>query len=488
MSLLTNSEAGRGAALQHTGFPNTFVRGRSATKLGISVSAFRYVCAAIDALLILSASLVGGAGYQLAVNSSYGDVSALFGAGLIGALLYVLIAHSIGFYSLSSLLARGSDLRRVVVLWSIVGLLLSLLAFLFKVGADFSRGSIICFSLLALALISLWRINAKWLIASASASGKMRGRRVVLLGQTDELLALEGPKLLRSYGLSEVGRVHLVDFDEQLIDAAMAMARDHDAEEIVLALPWRETARLEFIRNRLRSSPLPVRLLPDSSIRSLLQNPANTLKHSLTVEMQRAPLLRIEQFLKRLLDICGASLALIVLSPLMALTALAIKLDSPGPVLLRQRRTGFNSKQFSIFKFRTMSVMEDGPVIQQAQRRDARVTRVGALLRRSSIDELPQLFNVLAGTMSCVGPRPHAVAHDHQYGDLLSEYALRHHVKPGITGWAQVNGYRGQIVQVEQMKTRVEYDLWYINNWSLLLDLKIAVLTCLEVMRRRNAF
>ncbi|HEY0219680.1 MAG TPA: undecaprenyl-phosphate glucose phosphotransferase, partial [Afipia sp.] len=446
----------------------------------------------------LAASLIGGAGYQLAVNSSFGNVSALFGAGLIAALLYGLIAHSIGFYSSSSLLSRASDLRRVVVIWSIVGLLLSLLAFLFKVGADFSRGSIICFSLLALVLLSLWRINTKWIIANALARGTMRGRRVVLLGQADELLALEGPKLLRSYGFSEVGRVQLdehqtpnltvTDFDEPLIDAAIAMARDHDAEEIVLALPWRETARLDFIRSRLRSSPLPVQLLPDSSIRTLIQNPANTLKHSLTVEMQRAPLLRIEQLLKRLLDIFGATLALIVLSPLMAIAALAIKLDSPGPVLFRQRRTGFNSKQFSIFKFRTMSVMEDGPIIQQARPRDARVTRVGALLRRSSIDELPQLFNVLAGNMSCVGPRPHAVAHDHQYGDLLSEYALRHHVKPGISGWAQVNGYRGQILQVEQMKTRVEYDLWYINNWSLLLDLKIAVLTCLEVIRRRNAF
>lgn len=449
-------------------------------------------------MLILAASLVGGSGYQLAVNSSFGNVSALFGAGLIGALLYVLIAQSIGFYSLSSLFARRSDLRRVVVVWSIVGLLLSLLAFLFKVGADFSRGSILCFSLLALVLLSLWRVNAKWIVANASTRGKMRGRRAVVLGQADELSALETTKLLRFHGLSEVGRVQLDDqqnpdlpiagFDEQLIDMALAIARDQDAEEIVLALPWSDTARLEFIRGRLRSSPLPVQLLPDRAIRSLIQNPANTLKHSLTIEMQRGPLLRIEQFLKRVLDIFGATLALIVLSPLMAMAALAIKLDSPGPVLFRQRRTGFNSKQFSIFKFRTMSVMEDGPIIQQARPRDARVTRVGALLRRSSIDELPQLFNVLAGTMSCVGPRPHAVAHDHQYGDLLSEYALRHHVKPGITGWAQVNGYRGQILQVEQMKTRVEYDLWYINNWSLLLDLKIAVLTCLEVMRRRNAF
>ncbi|HEY0219331.1 MAG TPA: hypothetical protein VGC26_06145, partial [Afipia sp.] len=153
MILLSNEDqAGLGAALQHTQFPNKFFRSRGSVKLGISISGFRYVSAAIDALLILAASLIGGAGYQLAVNSSFGNVSALFGAGLIAALLYGLIAHSIGLYSSSSLLSRESDLRRVVVIWSIVGLLLSLLAFLFKVGADFSRGSIICFSLLALVL------------------------------------------------------------------------------------------------------------------------------------------------------------------------------------------------------------------------------------------------------------------------------------------------------------------------------------------------
>jgi undecaprenyl-phosphate galactose phosphotransferase/putative colanic acid biosynthesis UDP-glucose lipid carrier transferase len=135
-----------------------------------------------------------------------------------------------------------------------------------------------------------------------------------------------------------------------------------------------------------------------------------------------------------------------------------------------------------------MTVMEDGATVVQAQRFDPRVTKVGKVLRRSSIDEVPQLFNVLTGEMSLVGPRPHALAHDDHYGDLLSEYAFRHHVKPGITGWAQVRGYRGETPRVEQMKGRVDCDLWYINNWSLALDLKILVLTCLELTRRRNAY
>jgi undecaprenyl-phosphate galactose phosphotransferase/putative colanic acid biosynthesis UDP-glucose lipid carrier transferase len=196
----------------------------------------------------------------------------------------------------------------------------------------------------------------------------------------------------------------------------------------------------------------------------------------------------VEQLSKRAVDIAGASLALIIFSPLMLVSALAVKIDSDGPVLFRQRRNGFNAKQFVIFKFRTMSVMEDGPAVLQATRSDPRVTGVGKILRRSSIDELPQLLNVILGDMSLVGPRPHALAHDNHYGDLLSEYAFRHHVKPGITGWAQVKGYRGETTRIEQMKGRIDCDLWYINNWSLLLDLKIMALTCVAVMRRKNAF
>jgi undecaprenyl-phosphate galactose phosphotransferase/putative colanic acid biosynthesis UDP-glucose lipid carrier transferase len=187
-------------------------------------------------------------------------------------------------------------------------------------------------------------------------------------------------------------------------------------------------------------------------------------------------------------DVIGASIGLLILAPLMILTAVAVKLDSPGPVFFRQKRNGFNAKQFSIFKFRSMTVMEDGAVVTQAQRFDPRVTRVGKVLRRSSIDEIPQLLNVLLGDMSLVGPRPHALAHDDHYGDLLSEYAFRHHVKPGITGWAQVRGYRGETAQVEQMKGRVDCDIWYINNWTLTLDIKIIMMTCFEVVHNRNVY
>jgi len=184
----------------------------------------------------------------------------------------------------------------------------------------------------------------------------------------------------------------------------------------------------------------------------------------------------------------SAGAGLVTLLPLLAIVSLAIKLDSRGPVIFRQSRRGFNGHEFMIWKFRTMTVVENGTVIYQAKRNDERVTRVGRLLRVTSIDELPQLVNVLRGEMSLVGPRPHALAHDDEYGGAIGRYAFRHHVKPGITGWAQVNGFRGETPELDLMMKRIDLDLWYIDNWSFWLDLWIIVRTCFEIVRGRNAY
>ncbi|WP_239621703.1 undecaprenyl-phosphate glucose phosphotransferase [Bradyrhizobium sp. I71] len=425
------------------------------------------------------------------------NVDQLLGAGLIAALLYVLIGQSSGFYDLRAAFSKRKDAGRIFAQWSLVSLLLALFAFLMKSGALFSRGSIICFGLLALFLLLLSRRIAKRLVASAVTEGQAQGRRAIVLGTRNELATLGVDELLERFGFTEVDRVlfpgnnsrfSMSDDESSSLERALAIARECSADEIVLAFPWNDTRKLELVRDRLRISPLSVQLLPDSRIRSLAENPSFRLRRSLSIEIQRGPLSRAEQLSKRLVDIMGAALGLVILAPLMVLSAIAIKLDSPGPVFFRQRRNGFNAKQFSIFKFRTMSVMEDGATVVQAKRFDPRVTRVGRILRQSSIDEVPQLLNVLFGDMSLVGPRPHALAHDDHYGDLLSAYAFRHHVKPGITGWAQVNGFRGETARVEQMKGRVDCDLWYINNWSLTLDVKILIFTCLELVRPRNAY
>ena len=192
-----------------------------------------------------------------------------------------------------------------------------------------------------------------------------------------------------------------------------------------------------------------------------------------------------ERAVKRVVDIVVSITAIVLFGPLFMIAAVAVKLDSPGPIIFRQRRSGFHGKEFRIFKFRTMTVLEDGPTFIQAQRGDCRVTRVGRVLRRTSIDELPQLFNVLKGDMSLVGPRPHPLALDNQYKALIATYACRFRVMPGITGWAQINGLRGETSRHEQMAERVTLDLWYINHWSLRLDMYILLRTCLEVLRDR---
>jgi len=197
------------------------------------------------------------------------------------------------------------------------------------------------------------------------------------------------------------------------------------------------------------------------------------------------PLTPFERAVKRTLDIVGSATAILFLWPLLLLAAIAIKFDSGGPVIFQQRRTGLSGKEFVIFKFRTMTVLEDGPAITQACRGDVRATRVGKFLRRSSIDELPQLLNVLRGEMSLVGPRPHAVAHDREYKAHIADYGFRHHIKPGITGWAQINGLRGETRSLEKMTERVKLDLWYIENWSLGFDINILVRTCFEILRGR---
>jgi len=191
---------------------------------------------------------------------------------------------------------------------------------------------------------------------------------------------------------------------------------------------------------------------------------------------------------KHAIDLIVSTCALLVCLPLFLAVAIMIKLDSPGPVFFRQTRRGLHGRPFKILKFRTMVVLEDGAVVQQARRGDCRVTRVGRWLRSSSIDELPQLVNVLRGEMSLVGPRPHALAHDDYYSQLISDYNSRQQVKPGITGWAQVNGARGETPELGQMKRRIELDLWYVRHRTVMLDLKIIMSTAVQILRRHEAY
>jgi Undecaprenyl-phosphate glucose phosphotransferase len=319
----------------------------------------------------------------------------------------------------------------------------------------------------------------------------------LLIGDFNEIAALEPQDLLAFFGATKVNRFTLgreadpsvrSSTDLQIIDSAANFVRRNNCREVLLALPWDDAARIEFVRDQIKTLPVAARLLPDMRVRSLSNFVSSARQRVLTIEIQRAPLSRPQRFVKRVMDIFVAGLALIFFLPVMALTAIAIKLDGPGPVIFRQSRNGFNGRQFVIFKFRTMRIQENGPAVAQATRDDPRVTAIGRLLRSASIDELPQLLNVLKGDMSLIGPRPHALAHDSYFENILGDYAFRHHVKPGITGWAQCNGARGATPSIEHISERVKLDLWYINNWSFWLDLQILIKTFFEVLRKRNAY
>jgi putative colanic acid biosynthesis UDP-glucose lipid carrier transferase len=275
---------------------------------------------------------------------------------------------------------------------------------------------------------------------------------------------------------------------DNFISHVVEYVRGSDVEEIIVGVDAERWGDLKKLLAGLRVLPLPVSLIPVGMAADVLGYPTRLMGDTLCIELHRGPLGAFERGVKRSIDVLSAIAGLLLFLPLLTIVAVLIKLDSPGPILFLQRRCGFNGRPFQILKFRTMSVLEDGPTVCQATESDCRITRLGRWLRRTSIDELPQLLNVLNGTMSLVGPRPHALAHDNHFDKVVSNYAFRHHVKPGLTGWAQVNGLRGPTPTVADIQRRVQFDLWYIDNWSLRLDLLIIVKTIAEVMRSRNAY
>jgi Undecaprenyl-phosphate glucose phosphotransferase len=456
-----------------------------------------YLLSTVDALVILFASLFGGFTYHWASGTPIPDLSAYFALGLIASFIHIVRLGGRGYYDFESAAKPAVEIVEVLISWFTTGLMLAFFAFLLKIGESFSRGSFLAFLASAPVGLLAVRKTAKFLIARAADRGAIGRRNMVLLGDPFELDSLEPRDLLAFFGAGEVNRFSLStdsdplvqrSSDTKTLDLVANFIRKNNTAEILLALPWRDAARVEMIREQIKMLPVSAKLLPDSQIRTLTNFASSAHQRIVSLEIQRAPLSTTERIVKRAIDISVGLLALVFFVPIMALTALAIKFDREGPIFFLQNRRGFNGRQFVMFKFRTMTVQENGDVVTQATRNDPRVTRIGRLLRAASIDELPQLINVVRGEMSLVGPRPHALAHDNYFEKLLQDYAFRHHVKPGMTGWAQVNGLRGATPSVDQIARRVKMDLWYINNWSLWLDIQILIKTLFEVLRKRNAF
>lgn len=455
------------------------------------------ITAIIDCILIVASSVSAGVGYHLLALGYVGEVPAYAGIGSNAALLFVLLAKSQGMYR-PTLLPWSQQVRGVVVAWVAVLLAIVSLLFLLKLGESYSRGATLGFGVFGLALLLGSRAVIANRLRDAVARGSVHGQRAMIVGERHELAHHSSVDLLRTYGIHEIGRFELPPGDsddrclltenQAVLGAAINAARANQAEMVLLALRWTDAARYDFVRECLRVLPLPALLLPDRSVRSILAQPMVQIGSDFAVELQRAPLTSLELAMKRAFDLLIAGALLVVLSPLLSLVSIAIKLNSSGPVVFRQHRKGFNGRQFTIYKFRTMTVAENGTTVRQARPNDERVTNLGFFLRSTSIDELPQLINVLRGEMSLVGPRPHAVAHDDEYSKLIANYAFRHHVKPGITGWAQVSGFRGETARLELMERRVDLDLWYINNWSIWLDFWILIRTCIVVPQSPNSY
>ncbi|HUP30753.1 MAG TPA: undecaprenyl-phosphate glucose phosphotransferase [Usitatibacter sp.] len=267
---------------------------------------------------------------------------------------------------------------------------------------------------------------------------------------------------------------------EQLAD----YVKTHHVDMIYLALPMASQPRITKLLDQLCDTTASVYFAPDIFLFDLIQARMDTIGGIPVLAVCETPFYGVNGLVKRISDIVLASLILVLISPLLLAVAIGVKMSSPGPALFRQRRYGLDGREITVYKFRSMRVTEDGPVVKQATRDDPRVTRFGAFIRRTSLDELPQFVNVLQGRMSIVGPRPHAVAHNEMYRKLIKSYMIRHKVKPGITGWAQVNGLRGETETVEKMKARIEYDLDYLRHWSLRLDLQIIWKTIFVVFKR----
>jgi putative colanic acid biosynthesis UDP-glucose lipid carrier transferase len=391
-----------------------------------------------------------------------------------------------------------SEARRIILAWFAVICLLIPLGHIVLIPERLLNEIFFPFSLLVPLALIVERFGTRLILRHFRSRG-INSRTVVIAGAGN--LGRDLSRLIRQqagYGLKVVGF-----FDDQFTNGLTTVdglpvlgtledlphyVRENRIDYLYLALPFRAEQRMLWLVGELRDAHAAVFLVPDIFIFQIFHSRYVDLGGIPVFSMSDNPFTGFEGLTKRIQDIVFSSLILLFVSPLLLVIAVLVKLTSKGPVFFIQKRYGLNGEGIRVFKFRTMSVLEDGDDVRQAQASDPRVTPLGKFLRRTSLDELPQFINVLQGTMSIVGPRPHAVAHNEYYRSKISGYMRRHNVKPGITGWAQVNGWRGETETIEKMEKRVEYDLHYIRNWSIWLDMKIIWMTLYRGFTGHNAY
>ncbi|GHC29869.1 undecaprenyl-phosphate glucose phosphotransferase [Kushneria pakistanensis] len=381
-------------------------------------------------------------------------------------------------------------LFRLFWVWIGVTIAATSIIYFLHVAERYSRLWLVLTMALSFAIAVLVRWGARSVLLRYRLRGRHR-RPVFLVGPGKTLLNITQHMRARQgagYSVSGVHRLNreLSEFD--LANIARRVARS-ECREVWICMPLSMGNTVQAIMYALRHQTAEIRFFPELSDLPLLNHRVSEIVGLYSIDLSVSPMAGGARFAKRLEDIILGSIITLLVLPVCIVIAIAIKCSSPGPVLFKQYRTGINGKHFKVYKFRSMKIhQEKGGQVTQAKRGDSRITSVGAFLRRTSLDELPQFYNVLQGRMSIVGPRPHALAHNEHYKELVQSYMQRHKVKPGVTGWAQVSGLRGETDTLEKMQKRVQFDLWYIDNWSLALDLKIIFLTVFKGFFGKNVY
>jgi putative colanic acid biosynthesis UDP-glucose lipid carrier transferase len=391
-------------------------------------------------------------------------------------------------------LAMGVAMR-----WMVIVAILLAIGFVTKYSVDFSRRVVLTWVVITPAVLILVTLCLQELMRRLLYDPSMM-RRVAFAGCNEVSLSLAQ----RMGASGEFNGMHVEGFFDDrsaqrlglstparllgTLPDLVSFVKRRRIDVVFVALPVRHIRRVIQLLDELRDTTASVYYVPDIFAIDLIQARSGELFGIPVVALCETPFYGYRGVVKRMTDIALAAAILLVATPLMLVLAQLVRMSSPGPIIFKQRRYGLDSREITIYKFRTMTVVEDGPTIVQASKEDARITPAGRFMRRYSLDELPQLVNVLQGHMSLVGPRPHAVAHNEEYRKLIKGYMIRHKVPPGITGLAQINGCRGETARVEDMQARINYDLEYLRRWSPLLDFKILFLTAIRLLRDENAY
>ena len=370
--------------------------------------------------------------------------------------------------------------------------------FVLKVTDAYSRGTFFVQLVTVAIAVSMFRALAFNWLSSAIANGRVEASRLVIIGDDSnfthilESLADEGVRIVSSFRFPTRPKGTVSGINNEIdLEAArdlVAACRAVRADDILIVPADAHVSKTGQLAAMLSELPASIHVIPVAAMDIFRTARLGELGTRATIQLTPRPLSFLDHALKRALDIVVSVAGLLLLSPLLLITAVAIRLDSAGPTFFRQKRHGYNNEPIQVLKFRTMTVAESGDAFKQVTKGDPRITGIGSFLRRTNIDELPQLINVLLGEMSIVGPRPHPIALNEQYERLMTPFMRRHNFKPGITGWAQVNGYRGETDTVDKMQRRLEYDLYYIDNWSFLFDIQILILTLLSKKAYTNAY